>query len=487
MDALYLSQRILISSDCCKKLISGGILVSNTDGTIKRVFTSQEEINSYLFIEHGAEVVYDFGNKVIMPGLIDANVNICSGTDVEDFSTVTKAAAAGGFTCIVDNPMFSVPATTSLKNLKAKVDQARKNCLHVDVAFWGGVTGENNSELLPLAHHGVCGFKGILNPQDSFPDFPHLTKDSLKSSLEVLEETDCVLALKPDLEEQESSFPNDVKFKDYAMFLSTKPSSIEKIGVQLVLDLIKNHKMKIHLTDLSSAEIFPLMQKYQNMKTPKMSSLSYETSHHYLALNAEDIGNGKTEFKCSPPIRNHNNQSSLWEKIKNYEIFNVSSSHLPSSIKSKCLIGGKNRGNFFEASNGISSLQFSLPVFWTNCHKHDMTLHDVSRFLSYHPAKLCGLDKNKGRIQIGYDGDFCVWDPDEEWTVTKEDTLFKNKICPYYGKVLKGRVYATVVRGYFVFDVNNPQFDEPMGNVLLKKPMRRCERSINFQDDDLET
>lgn len=55
MDSLFLSERILICSDECKKLISGGILVNNEDGTVKRIFTSQEEINSWLFIEHGGE------------------------------------------------------------------------------------------------------------------------------------------------------------------------------------------------------------------------------------------------------------------------------------------------------------------------------------------------------------------------------------------------------------------------------------------------
>lgn len=280
----------------------------------------------------------------------------------------------------------------------------------------------------------------------------------------------------------EPELPYDAKFKEYSTLLSLKPPSIEKSGVQTVIDLIKHYKMKIHLTDLSSVDTLPLIQKYQNQVTPKMSTLSYETCHHYLSLMSEEIGNGKTEFKCSPPIRPNCNRNSLWEAMKSYEVFNVSSSHMPSSIKSKCLIGGKNRGNFVEASSGISSLQFALPIFWTSCQHHNMTLLDVHRFLCYHPAKLCALELNKSRIQIGYDADFCIWDPDEEWTVGKEDALFNSKICPYFGKTLKGRVYATVVRGYFVYDVNHPTFAEPIGNVLLKRPVRR---SIRFQEEEL--
>lgn len=282
----------------------------------------------------------------------------------------------------------------------------------------------------------------------------------------------------------EPNLPENAKLKEYSTYLSSKPPSIEKIGVQVVIDLIKSHKMKIHLTDLSSSESLPMIQKYQDTKTQKMSSLSFETSYHYLALMSEEIENGKTEFKTSPPIRGIANQNNLWESLKNYEVFNVSSSHMPVTIKSKCLIGGKNRGNFIEAESGISSLQFGLSIFWTNCQKHSMTIIDVNRFLCYHPAKLAGLDQNKGRIQVGYDADFCIWDPDEEWTVSKEDALFKNKICPYFGKVLKGRVYATVLRGYFIYDVNNPEFDEPIGNVLLKRPMKKCERVVAFQGEE---
>lgn len=290
------------------------------------------------------------------------------------------------------------------------------------------------------------------------------------------------------MEVDEPDIPDDFKFKEYASFLSSKAPSIEKLGVQVVMDLVKQYKMRIHLTDLSVADSLSMLQRYKNAMTPKMSTISAETSHHYLALMSEEVGNGKTEFKCSPPVRNNNNRNGLWDGVKSYEIFNVSSSHLPSSIKSKCLIGGKNRGNFIEAANGIASLQFGLPIFWTAGQKHSMTIVDVNRFLSLHPAKLCGFDQNKGRIQIGYDADFCIWDPDEEWTVTKDETLFKNKICPYFGKVLRGRVYATVLRGYFVYDVNNPTFvEEAMGNVLLKKPIRRSNRIVTYQDENAES
>lgn len=238
--------------------------------------------------------------------------------------------------------------------------------------------------------------------------------------------------------------------------------------------------MKIHLTDISSAECLPIIQKYQSLKNPKISTLTFETSHHYLSLISEEITNCKTEFKCSPPIRNMNNRTKLMQSMKCYEIYNVSSSQMPCSIGTKCLIGGKNRGNFMEASNGISSLQFGLSLFWTN-FENNMSLYDLNRYLSYNPAKLCGLEKNKGIIAVGYDADFCIWNPDESVTICKDDIFLKNKLCPYIGKTLKGKVCATVVRGYVVYDGKNQSFDAPIGNVLLKKPSKRSCKTITFE------
>jgi hypothetical protein len=60
--------------------------------------------------------VYDFGKKVIMSGLVDANVNVCSGSNLEDFTTATKAAAAGGVTTIIDNPMWVEWCSTKREN-----------------------------------------------------------------------------------------------------------------------------------------------------------------------------------------------------------------------------------------------------------------------------------------------------------------------------------------------------------------------------------
>src|SRR5438552_7230841 len=105
----------------------------------------------------GAEIV-DCGSLVISPGIVDSHVHVNEPgrTEWEGFDTATRAAAAGGITTIVDMPLNSVPATTTVEALEAKRAAARGQC-RVEVGFWGGVVPGNAGELDALVDAGVRG------------------------------------------------------------------------------------------------------------------------------------------------------------------------------------------------------------------------------------------------------------------------------------------------------------------------------------------
>src|SRR5204862_3237134 len=104
--------------------------------------------------------VLDAGDLVVSPGIVDTHVHVNEPgrTEWEGFDTATRAAAAGGVTTIVDMPLNSVPATTTVAGLEAKREAAKGRC-HVDVAFWGGIVPGNHGELDALAEAGARGFK----------------------------------------------------------------------------------------------------------------------------------------------------------------------------------------------------------------------------------------------------------------------------------------------------------------------------------------
>jgi allantoinase len=143
------------------------------DGVIERILEYDSEDPT------GARVV-NAGDHVISPGLVDTHVHINEPgrTEWEGFDTATRAAAAGGITTIIDMPLNSVPATTTVAALRVKMETARAQC-HVDVGFWGGVVPGNAGELAALVDAGARGFKCFLVPS-GVEEFPSVDEQDLR-------------------------------------------------------------------------------------------------------------------------------------------------------------------------------------------------------------------------------------------------------------------------------------------------------------------
>jgi allantoinase len=142
--------------------------------------------------------LYDAGGSVVMAGLVDSHVHINEPgrTSWEGFATATRAAAAGGVTTLIDMPLNSIPATTTLPALEAKRRAARGRC-YVDVGFWGGVVPDNIAALRPLHEAGVFGFKCFLVPS-GVPEFAHVTERDLRAAMPVLARLGTTLLARPD-------------------------------------------------------------------------------------------------------------------------------------------------------------------------------------------------------------------------------------------------------------------------------------------------
>src|SRR5882724_1726293 len=143
--------------------------------------------------------VKDFGEAAILPGLLDSHVHINDPgrADWEGFETATRAAAAGGYTLLVDMPLNCLPATTDITALAAKRAAAQDHC-RVDWMAWGGLVADNQHDLEPLAAAGVAGFKCFL-VHPGIDGFTMVTEQQLRAALPHLARTGLPLLVHAEL------------------------------------------------------------------------------------------------------------------------------------------------------------------------------------------------------------------------------------------------------------------------------------------------
>ncbi len=403
-------------------------------------------VTPYDDVPPGAEI-RDFGDLVLMPGVVDSHVHVNEPgrTEWEGFTTATRSAAAGGVTTIVDMPLNSIPATTSVAGLEAKVAAMEGQCF-VDVGLWGGAIPGNDGELRALLDAGVLGFKGFL-VDSGVPEFPALAETDLARAMEVLAGCDAPLLVHAELPGPLAAAvarlpppsPGDVR--SYLRYLRSRPPEAEDEAIALVYRLAERTRARTHVVHLSSAGGLELLARARDAGVP----LSAETTPHYLCLEAEEVPEGATSFKCAPPIREHDNREKLWKGLREGLVGMVVTDHSPCTPELKRLP----LGDFEAAWGGIASLQFGLPVLWTEARRRGVTLPALSAWMSEGPARLAGLS-NKGALREGMDADVMVWDPDAHFVVTRDRILHKNKVTPYEGRTLFGVVEATAVRGTWV-------------------------------------
>ncbi len=408
----------------------------------------------------------DAGELCVLPGLVDCHVHVNQPgrTEWEGFETATRAAAAGGVTTIIDMPLNSRPVTTTVSALQTKRRAAERLCA-VDVGFWGGVVPGNEGELEAMAAAGIFGFKCFLI-DSGIPDFPPVGETELSRAMEVLARLGLPLLVHAEL--ACCAAPAAADRRRYGGYLASRPKAWENEAVALVARLSRRTGCRVHIVHLSSAEALPAVAAAKKDGAP----LTAETCPHYLCLSAEEVPDGRTEFKCAPPIREADNREKLWQALEDGTLDFIVSDHSPCSPDLK----KRESGDFSAAWGGISSLQLGLAAVWTEARRRGIPLARVARWMSEAPARLCGLEERKGGLLPGCDADFILFDPDAAWTVEESALRHRHKLTPYLGRALAGRVAAAYLRGERVFQAADPD-GPPRGRLVSRSPAHGLHRT----------
>jgi allantoinase len=421
--------------------------------------------------------LHDYGDYVLLPGLVDSHVHINEPgrTEWEGFTTATRAAASGGVTTLVDMPLNCIPEVIDVAALERKREAARGKAW-VDWAAWGGLVRGNVDALASLAAAGVPGFKCFL-VFSGIDGFSWVDEAHLSTALASLRGSGLPLLAHAEIcgpidAATEALNKAGVDWHKYSTYLASRPDEAEVQAIAMLIRLAEEFEAPIHIVHLSSAQALPLLAEARQRGLP----ITVETCTQYLWFAAEEIPDGATEFKCAPPIRGAANREALWGGLADGIIDMVATDHSPCPPALKRQDGGPARWDL--AWGGISSLGLALPVMWTAMMRRGFrvgaALEHLGQWMAAAPARLAGLEANKGAFTEGSDADMVIFDPDLQWTVSPESLHFRHKMSPYIDADLRGQVLETWLRGAPVYrrsgsaEKGDGFLGDPRGTELIR-------------------
>lgn len=392
-----------------------------------------------------AEEVIDAKGSYLFPGAIDshAHLNDPGYCWREDYAHGSAAAAVGGCTTIVDMPLQNEPALTDAKIFDKKEETVSPNA-YVDYCFWGGLVDYNLDKLQELDAKGCVAFKSFIGPVS--PDYVSLSIGQAKEAMEILKECGGRAGFHCEdysIIKWEEARAQRKEKNDWQDFLNTRPVIAELVATQNILDLARELDAKVHICHVSHPRVAKIIREAQLEGV----DVTGETCGHYLTFTDQDVIKNGSLFKCAPPLREASAVEEMWEYVNNGTLSCIGSDHSPCELSEK----SEEKHGIFGAWGGISAIQSVMQVvFSEGVVKRGYNPTLLARSLSEGPAKAFGIYGKKGAIEVGFDADLVILDPEQDWEITPDSLHYLNKISAFVGLKGKGLPVCTLVRGQIV-------------------------------------
>ncbi|MES2666543.1 MAG: dihydroorotase [Pseudomonadota bacterium] len=380
----------------------------------------------------GAEVI-DCGGFCLAPGIVDIGVKIGEPGERhrESFRSAGLAAAAGGVTTIIARP-DTTPAIDTPEVLEFVTRRAAESPVRIRhmAALTKGRMGREMTEIGFLLDAGAIAFT------DAF----HVATDTkaLSRALTYARSLGALVIGHP--QEPGLSAGASATSGKFASLrgLPAVAAMAERMGLDRDIALVEMTGARYHADQITTARALPALAR------AKANGLAVTagTSIHHLTLNELDVGDYRTFFKFTPPLRSEEDRLAMVQAVADGLIDVISSFHTPADEESKRL-------PFEDAAPGAVALQTLLPAAMRLYHAGAVDLPTLFRALSFNPARLMGLPQ--GRMAEGAPGDLVLFDPDAPFLLDRFSLLSKSKNTPFDGQRMEGKVLATFVAGAQVF------------------------------------
>jgi allantoinase len=391
-----------------------------------------------------ADETVDANDRVVIPGLVDGHAHLYDPafTYREDFTSGTRAAAAGGVTTVIDM-VLTTPVDTP-DRVRAKIDEGRRSSI-IDFSLHAGMMNLDNLANIPkIAELGVRSFK-------TFTCKPYYADDhTLMSLMRETSRNHSIL----DVHAEDEDVANEnlqrlqaAGRRDPMAHAEWKPNLAEELAVKKLIKFAHEISARIHISHLSTREAVEAIRRAKRAGV----KITAETCPHYLTFTRKDMKKQGPYLKMNPSLKGSKDVDALWRGLRDGAVDIVTSEHAPGTRAEK-EPGWK---DIWKAWGGVPAIETMLPIMLSKgVNKRRISLPMLQRVCCENPARIFGFYPRKGVIQEGSDADLVILDLKLTRKVKAANLHQKVDWTPYEGWTLKGWPVFTMMRGQTLFEDN---------------------------------
>lgn len=413
-----------------------------------------ERIDPQFDVKFKADEI-DANGNYLMPGIIDDQVHFREPglTHKATIYTEAKAGVAGGVTSFMEMPNTNPPAVT-IELLEDKYTIASKTSL-ANYSFFMGTNLSNLGELLKVDKTKVCGIKIFMGSStgDMLVDNREVLENIFSRRNDILIATHCEddKLVKERLQMYKEKYGENIPFECHA---EIRNEEVCLNSSSLAVEIAKKYNTRLHILHISTADELKLFRNDIPLKEKRITA---EVCVHHLWFDKNDYERLGSKIKCNPAIKDAHHKKALFEALLDDRLDIIATDHAPHTLEEK-------QNLYSKAPSGLPLIQHSLNIMLQFCHQGKISLEKIVEKMCHKPAECFGI-KNRGYLREGYYADLALFDAGRNWTVKKENILYKCGWSPLENYEFTGQVLQTFVNGNLVYD-NGSFNEEKMGERL---------------------
>ena len=405
--------------------------------------------------EENFDKIIDAEGKFLIPGVIDDQVHFREPglTHKGDIESESKAAIAGGTTSFIEQPN-TVPNAVTQELLEEKYKIAAEKS-YANYSFSMGGTNDNLEEVLKTNPRNVAAIKLFLGSStgNMLVDNPEILEEIFsKVKMPICVHCEDETTIRKNTEIYKEKYGEDIPVKFHHLIRSEEACYLSS---SKAVELARKTGARLHIYHLSTAKETELFRNDIPLKEKKITA---EVCVHHLHFTNTDYETKGSLIKWNPAVKTENDKNGLWEALLDDRIDVIATDHAPHTLEEKS-------NKYLKCPSGAPLVQHSLNVMLEYYKNGKISLEKIVEKMCHNPAILFEIEK-RGFIKEGYKADLVLVDLNKEYTVSKENILYKCGWSPLENEIFHSEITHTFINGNLAYEKGRFS-DEKFGERLL--------------------